>query len=117
MAGLLDLLSNSGVPLLDLLSAGSGQPDLIYAEPAKQTTAPAGTRTISDLIRGTQASGYGTPPEGMVLNPKTGQMEDLRSPIHPAIPQGRVNAAALGTGQGLGFNLLDEAVGVAAAWR
>lgn len=97
-----------------LLSGGGGQPDLIYTEPAKQTTAPAGTRTISDLIRGTQASGYGTPPEGMVLNPRTGQMEDLRSPVHKGIPQGRANAAALGIGQGLSFNLFDETVAAAA---
>src|SRR5690606_36361414 len=53
---------------------------------------------------------YGQPPEGMVYNPETGQMEDLRSPINPNIPQGRLNAAMLGVGQGLGFNLLDEAV-------
>src|SRR5690606_25666093 len=45
-----------------------------------------------------------------VYNPKTGQMEDLRSPINPNIPTGRGNAAALGAGQGLGFNMLDEAV-------
>lgn len=53
---------------------------------------------------------YGQPPEGMTLNPATGQMEDLRSPANPNIPQGTANAAMLGTGQGLGFNLLDEAV-------
>lgn len=53
---------------------------------------------------------YGQPPEGMVFNPETGQMEDLRSPINPNIPQGRTNAAMLGAGQGLGFNMLDEAV-------
>lgn len=53
---------------------------------------------------------YGQPPEGMVFNPETGQMEDLRSPINPNIPTGRANAAMLGTGQGLGFNMLDEAV-------
>lgn len=53
---------------------------------------------------------YGQPPEGMVFNPETGQMEDLRSPINPNIPQGRANAAMLGAGQGLGFNMLDEAV-------
>ncbi|MGO4838112.1 hypothetical protein AB4144_38280, partial [Rhizobiaceae sp. 2RAB30] len=58
---------------------------------------------------------YGQPPEGMTLNPRTGQMEDLRSPIHPGIPQGRTNAAALGTGQGIGFNMMDEAVGLGSA--
>lgn len=52
---------------------------------------------------------YGQPPEGMVLNPETGQMEDLRSEANPNIPQGGLNAAALGVGQGLGFNFLDEA--------
>ncbi|MFD9897464.1 hypothetical protein [Mesorhizobium sp. NPDC059025] len=36
-------------------------------------------------------------------------MEDLRSPINPHIPQGTANAAALGMGQGIGFNMLDEA--------
>lgn len=52
---------------------------------------------------------YGEPPPGMVLNPATGQMEDLRSPANPNIPQGAANAAMLGAGQGLGFNMLDEA--------
>ncbi|MCB4917121.1 hypothetical protein LAV78_01105 [Brucella intermedia] len=52
---------------------------------------------------------YGQPPEGMVLNPQTGQMEDLRSPNNPNIPQGGANALGIGTGQGLGLNMLDEA--------
>ena len=52
---------------------------------------------------------YGQVPEGMVLNPATGQMEDMRSPTNPNIPQGGVNALGLGIGQGAGFNLLDEA--------
>lgn len=59
---------------------------------------------------------YGQPPEGMVLNPATGQMEDLRSEINPNIPKmGRLNSAALGIGQGTGFNLMDEAVAGASA--
>lgn len=49
-------------------------------------------------------------PVGMVLNPRTGQVEDVRSPINPNIPQGAGNAAALGVGQGTGFGMLDEAV-------
>jgi hypothetical protein len=53
---------------------------------------------------------YGTPPEGMVLNPETGQMEDLRSPANPNIPTGTVDSAIIGAGQGLGFGLYDEAV-------
>lgn len=52
---------------------------------------------------------YGQPPEGMVMNPQTGQMEDLRSPINPNIPQGGANALGIGTGQGLGLNMMDEA--------
>ncbi|WP_273727470.1 hypothetical protein [Brucella gallinifaecis] len=52
---------------------------------------------------------YGKPPEGMVFNPETGQMEDLRSPINPNIPTGRANAAGIGLGQGAGFGLMDEA--------
>ncbi|WP_421565570.1 hypothetical protein [Ochrobactrum sp. EDr1-4] len=52
---------------------------------------------------------YGQPPEGMVLNPQTGQMEDLRSPSNPNIPQGGANALGIGVGQGAGLNLLDEA--------
>jgi len=52
---------------------------------------------------------FGTPPEGVVYNPATGQMEDLRSPVNPNIMEGRGTAAAIGAGQGLGFNLLDEA--------
>ena len=52
---------------------------------------------------------FGQPPEGMVLNPATGQIEDLRSPANPNIPQGGANALALGIGQGTGLNMLDEA--------
>lgn len=51
---------------------------------------------------------FGQPLEGIVLNPQTGQMEDLRSPANPNIPQGGANALALGIGQGVGFNMLDE---------
>lgn len=51
---------------------------------------------------------YGKPPEGMVFNPETGQMEDLSSPINPNIPQGKVAAFGIGAGQGAGFGLLDE---------
>lgn len=58
---------------------------------------------------------YGEVPPGMVLNPRTGQMEDLRSPVHQGIPQGRANALALGAGQGAGFSLMDEAVAGASA--
>lgn len=53
---------------------------------------------------------FGAPPEGIVLNPKTGQMEDLQSPAHPGIPQGGLVSAGLGAGQGIGFNVLDETV-------
>lgn len=80
--------------------------------------------TSNDVIRGALQKRFGAPqqpdpqnadgtygqaPEGMVLNPATGQMEDLRSPINPNIPTGTANAAMLGAGQGLGFNMLDEA--------
>lgn len=59
---------------------------------------------------------YGQPPEGMTFNPATGQMEDLRSEANPNIPKmGRLNSAALGIGQGTGFNLMDEAVAGASA--
>ncbi|GMB80546.1 hypothetical protein NN6n1_13280 [Shinella zoogloeoides] len=59
---------------------------------------------------------YGQPPEGMVLNPATGQMEDLRNAANPNIPEvGVLNSAALGAGQGIGFNLMDEAVAGASA--
>ena len=54
---------------------------------------------------------FGTPPPGMVLNPATGQMEDLRSPVNPNIPQGALAAAGIGAGQGIGYGTLDEAVG------
>lgn len=63
------------------------------------------------LQGGQNADGtFGSPPEGMVLNPKTGQMEDLQSPAHPGIPQGGLVSAGLGAGQGVGFNMLDETV-------
>jgi hypothetical protein len=52
---------------------------------------------------------YGQPPEGMVFNPKTGQMEDLSSPINPNVPTGRAAAVGIGLGQGAGFGLMDEA--------
>lgn len=54
---------------------------------------------------------YGQPPEGVVMNPATGQMEDLRSPANPNVPQGRGAAAALGGMQGLGYDFGDEVVG------
>jgi len=50
------------------------------------------------------------PPEGWVMNPKTGQMEDLRSPINPNIMQGRGVALGVGAGQGLGMGSFDEVV-------
>lgn len=53
---------------------------------------------------------YGQPPEGFVLNPATGQMEDVRSPNNPNIPTGRAASFAVGAGQGLGFGGFDEAV-------
>lgn len=53
---------------------------------------------------------YGRPPEGFVLNPATGQMEDLRSPNNPNIPTGRAVAFGAGAGQGLGFGSFDEVV-------
>ena len=66
--------------------------------------------TFEDLILDRRPElPYGQPPEGMVYNPDTGQMEDLRSSVNPKIPQGGANATALGYGQGLGFGLLDEA--------
>lgn len=59
---------------------------------------------------------YGQPPEGFVLNPQTGQMEDLRSPVNPNIPTGLLNTAMIGGGQGLGFGGFDETVaGLSAA--
>lgn len=54
---------------------------------------------------------YGQAPEGFVLNPKTGQMEDLRSPNNPNIATGRGTAAAQGVGQGVSFGSMDEVVG------
>ena len=53
---------------------------------------------------------YGLPPEGFVLNPATGQMEDMRSPNNPNIPTGRAASFGVGAGQGLGFGGFDEAV-------
>lgn len=53
---------------------------------------------------------YGQPPEGFVQNTMSGQMEDIRSPNNPNIPQGRAVAAGVGAGQGLGFGSFDEAV-------
>lgn len=49
-------------------------------------------------------------PEGMVLNPATGQVEDMRSPVNPNIPTGTAVAAGIGAGQGLGLGTFDEVV-------
>lgn len=49
-------------------------------------------------------------PEGMVLNPATGQVEDMRSQVNPNIPTGTAVAAGIGAGQGLGFGSFDEVV-------
>lgn len=49
-------------------------------------------------------------PEGMVLNPATGQVEDMRSPVNPNIPTGGMTAFGIGAGQGLGFGSFDEVV-------
>lgn len=54
---------------------------------------------------------YGSPPPGFVLNPKTGQMEDLGSPANPNVPTGTMNAIGIGLGQGLGYGSLDEVIG------
>ncbi len=81
-------------------------PEAIKKAMAKKFGAPAPVQTIKPNPDGT----YGQPPEGMVLNPATGQMEDLRSPNNPNIPTGRGTAMALGAGQGLGFGSLDEVV-------
>jgi len=54
---------------------------------------------------------YGKPPEGVVMNPRTGQMEDLRSPVNPRTAVGQGEAAALGAMQGLGYDLGDEVIG------
>ncbi|MGU3399143.1 hypothetical protein ACLBWS_05280 [Brucellaceae bacterium D45D] len=52
---------------------------------------------------------YGKPPAGVVYNPKTGQMEDLSSPINPNVAQGQGAALGIGVGQGTGLGFLDEA--------
>lgn len=82
----------------DMQSAVSALGQLASASPKPDTSLrnPDGT--------------YGQTPEGMALNPATGQMEDLRSPNNPNIPTGRGTALALGGGQGLGFGSLDEVV-------
>ena len=54
---------------------------------------------------------YGQAPEGFVMNPRTGQMEDLRSPNNPATATGRMGAMGLGAGQGFSYDMLDETVG------
>lgn len=59
---------------------------------------------------------YGQPPEGFVLNPTTGQMEDLRSPNNPNMPPNdAIGAFAIGGGKGAGFAGADEAYAAAKA--
>lgn len=55
--------------------------------------------------------GNGDMPEGMVLNPATGQVEDLRSAAHPKFKDNRATAANVGGAQGLGLGSLDEVTG------
>lgn len=54
---------------------------------------------------------YGAAPDGFVLNPATGQTEDMRSPNNPNISEGTGAALAQGVGQGLSFGGMDEVVG------
>lgn len=59
---------------------------------------------------------YGQPPEGFVLNPATGQMEDMRSPNNPNIPASdTIGAIGAGGGQGITFGGGDEAAAAARA--
>lgn len=68
--------------------------------------ATAAKRDIAPNTDGT----YGQPPEGMVYNPATGQVEDMRSPANPNIPRtDAIGAFALGGGQGAMFGGADEA--------
>lgn len=50
-------------------------------------------------------------PEGFVMNPTTGQAEDMRSPVNPNVPTGIGASAMIGAGDGLGFGAFDETAG------
>lgn len=69
-----------------------------------------GAMTKATQVKPNPDGTYGTPPPGMVLNPATGQMEDLTDPKNPNVPTGKLAAGVLGLGQGLAFNGFDETV-------
>lgn len=52
----------------------------------------------------------GETPQGVVMNPATGQLTDLQSPINPLIREGGLRSAAQGAGQGLSMGGMDEVV-------
>lgn len=66
-----------------------------------------GKRLLVEASRLSADSGMA--PEGFTADPRTGGMIDLRS--DQTIPGGRGTAMAVGLGQGLGYDFLDEAVG------
>lgn len=78
-------------------------------EPAKpQPTAPVVPAAPSTA---NPDGTYGEVPPGFVLNPKTGQMEDMNSLNNPNIRTGQGAAAAQSAGQGVSFGAMDEVVG------
>lgn len=69
-------------------------------------------KTPAEAVQKNPDGTYGQPPEGFVLNPATGQMEDLRSPNNPNIPASdALGAFSSGAGSGLSYGGADEGVG------
>ena len=92
------------------LQGPDGQVYEVDAPDAKSAVAALSKMTAPSVTKNPDGT-YGQAPEGFVLNPKTGQMEDLRSPNNPNVFTGRAAAVGLGAGQGLSYDMMDEAVG------
>lgn len=89
--------------------------------PMDQITAALSQYRTQEPVTQNPDGTYGQPPEGFVMNPNTGQMEDLRSPNNPNIPfvgipetRERVETATDAQGRGI-HGAVTDTVGKGAA--
>lgn len=91
-------------------------PDTMSAAEVSAALAQYANKTPIQTIGPNPDGTYGQVPEGFVLNPATGQMEDLRSPNNPNMPPNdAIGAFAIGGGKGAMFAGADEAYAAAKA--